>query len=152
MKKVSAFAAVAALMAMAGTAMAATTSTNLTVSASVAAACTATTATNIDFGALDPINDPATSSTATKAGATRGEILVKCTQGANYTLTAPASATIANTGGDLITYTPVLPTVPANDGLVAGRNYMIDAQVNKTAYSAAPAGAYTGTLTVTVNY
>lgn len=152
MKKVLAIAAAASLLAMAGTAMAATTTTDLTVSASVSAACTATTTTNIDLGALDPINDPATSSTATKTGATRGQILVKCTQGANYTLSAPSTATIANTGGDLITYTPIVPTVPVNDGLVAGRSYMIDAQVAKAAYAAAPAGAYTGNLTVTVTY
>jgi len=45
-----------------------------------------------------------------------------------------------------------MPIVPANDGAVAGKSYTIDASVDKTAYATAPAGAYTGNLTVTVNY
>ncbi len=149
MKKITAIAVAAAIVAMAGSAMAATTSAILDVNASVSSVCTASTVTSIDFGTLDPINDGATTLASSKTSA--GVIQVKCTQGASYALSAPASATIAN-GGNTITYTPVLPSVPANDGLVAGRNYTIDASVAKAAYASAPAGAYTGTLTVTVTY
>lgn len=149
MKKILAIMAVAGITVCAGTAMAATTSTDLTVKASVLAACTATTTTNIDFGNLDPINDSATTLASSKTSA--GVIQVKCTQGTGYTITAPATATIAK-GADTISYTPVMPTVPANDGSVTGKNYTIDASVAKTAYASAPSGAYTGSLTVTVNY
>ena len=146
MKKLISIAAAAALLAFAGSAFAAATSTNLTVSASVAAACTASTTTQINFGALDPINGAAITNAA-------GAILVNCTQGTGYTLTAPATETIANTHtGELISYTPSTPAVPANDGAVAGKPYVISASVAKTAYANAPAGAYSGTLTVTVNY
>jgi spore coat protein U-like protein len=149
MKKLLAIIAATAITTVAGTAMAATTSTDLTVKASVVAACKASTTTNIDFGNLDPINDAGTTLASSKTSA--GKILVECTQGVNYTLTSPATATIAN-GANTIIYTPVMPTVPANDGAVAGKSYAIDASVDKTAYATAPAGAYTGNLTVTVNY
>ena len=149
MKKLLAIIAATAITTVAGTAMAATTSTDLTVKASVAAACTATTDTNIDFGALNPLTDSATTLASTKTSA--GVIVVKCTQGTSYTLSAPATATIAN-GANTISYTPVMPIVPANDGAVAGKNYTIDASVAKVDYASAPAGAYTGNLTVTVTY
>jgi spore coat protein U-like protein len=150
MKKILAIITVAAITAMAGSAMAATTSTDLTVSASVSEVCTAVTNTNIDFGNLDPVGDPATTSTATKTGATRGVINVKCTQGTGYKLSAPATATIAN-GGDTITYTPVVPLADFT-GIVAGTSHTIDATVDKSAYASVPTGAYAGTLTVTVTY
>jgi spore coat protein U-like protein len=150
MKKLLAITAAAALMAMAGTAMAATTTTNLTVEANVLAACTATKNTDIDFGDLNPLTDPATSNTSTKAGATRGQITVNCTAGTSYSLSGPASATMAQ-GMDTITYSPVIPTTSFT-GSVAGASHFIDAEVTKTAYASAPSGAYTGTLTVTVTY
>ena len=148
MKKLISIAAAAALVAMAGSAFAAAT-TDLTVSASVSAACTASTTTQIDFGALDPINDGATTLASAKTSA--GKISVKCTQGTNYSITAPASATIAN-GANTIAYTPIMPAVGANEGVVAGKDYTIDASVAKVAYASAPAGAYSGSLTVTVTY
>ena len=150
MKKLMAIIAASAITAMAGTAMAATTTTDLSVSATVAEVCTATTNTNIDFGALNPLTDPATTSTATKTGATRGVITVSCTEGTDYSLSAPATATIAY-GTDTITYSPLVPGGTFT-GSVAGAPHTIDASVDKTAYAAAPAGAYTGTLTVTVTY
>jgi spore coat protein U-like protein len=148
MKKFLAIATTVAIVAMTGSAFAATTSTNLSVNASVSAACVAATTTNIDFGTLDPINDAATTLASGKTSA--GLINVKCTQGTSYTLSTPATATIAN-GANSITYTPVY-SAAANSGLVAGTNHTIDASVDKTAYATAPAGAYTGTLTVTVTY
>ncbi len=151
MKKVLAIIAAAAVLAMAGTAMAATTTTNLTVSATVDSVCTASTVTNIDFGTLNPLTDPATSNTATKTGATRGEIRVACTAGTSYTFSADNAPVMTRSGGsETIAYTPVLPTPLA--GSVLGTTYNVDAQVQKTAYDAAPAGAYQGTLTVTLTY
>jgi spore coat protein U-like protein len=150
MKKILAIITAAAITAMAGAAMAAETSTTLQVDADVLAVCTAVTDSNIDFGDLNPLNDSPTSNTATKTGATRGQITVKCTDGTDYTLDAPSTATMAQ-GLDTITYTPILPS-SVSPGSVAGTQYYIDAEVNKTAYESVPTGAYTGTLTVTVTY
>lgn len=151
MKKLLAITAAAAVIAMAGTAMAATTTTNLTVSAKVDSVCTASTVTNIDFGTLNPLTDPATSNTATKTGATRGQISVACTAGTSYSFTADNAPVMTRTlGTETIAYTAVLPTPVA--GSVAGTTYYVDAEVQKTAYEAAPAGAYSGNLTVTVTY
>ena len=151
MKKLLAIIAATAITTMAGTAMAATTTANLTVSAFVSEVCTAVKNQDINFGNLDPVDDPAITSTATKTGATRGVINVKCTQGTLYTLAADASPTIANVGGDTIAYTPVVPTAEFT-GIVTGTSHTIDASVNKDAYADVPTGAYTGNLTVTVTY
>ena len=144
MKKLLAIITAAAITAMAGTAMAAdTTSTNLTVNASVAAACTATTNTNIDFGALNPLTDPTTTLASSKTSA--GEIVVKCTQGTNYTLSAPATATIANWGQTPSPIPLLFPLSLRMMVLLPVNPHTIDASVDKTAYASAPAGAYTGT-------
>ncbi|WP_284694548.1 spore coat protein U domain-containing protein [Geomonas sp. Red32] len=149
MKKLISVVTAAALVAFAGSAFAASTTATVSVSATVAASCTASTNTNISFGTLDPILDGATTTASSKSGA--GQILVQCTQGTNYTFTAPGSVNMLN-GTNTIAFTPVLPTIPANDGAVAGKTYTIDASVAKTAYASVPAGAYTGNLVVTINY
>lgn len=151
MKTLLAITAAVAITAMAGSAFAAdTTSANLNVKASVSSVCVAVAGTEINFGTLDPIDGPPITTASLATGGTAGVINVKCTQDTGYTLSTPATATIAN-GATTIVYTPSYSGA-TNSGTVAGADHTIDASVNKTAYATAPTGAYTGTLTVTVTY
>jgi spore coat protein U-like protein len=151
MKKLLAIMAVAALMGTTGTAMAAD-STTVTVEATVLDACTVATDTNIQFGALDPIDGLDT--TASDVGGA-GAVTVTCTNGTPYSIAGPGSAVAMTLNGDgstsPITYTPDVPTGPFV-GSMNGNNHTIDATVLKTAYLNAPAGSYSGNLTITVTY
>lgn len=151
MKKILALLAGAALMATAGTAMAAD-STTLTVEAEVLGVCSVVTDTNIDFGNLDPINDPA--NTTASSNGTAGSVIVTCTNGTSYSLLGP-TATVAMTldggGSNPIEYTPTIPAGTFT-GSMSGVSHTIDATVEKTAYQSVPAGSYTGDLTITVSY
>lgn len=147
MKKIVSIAAAAAIVAMASTSFAATTSASLTTSATVLAACKATAGTSIAFGNLDPVNDP-----ATKNATTKGTVLVQCTEGTPYSFTYDAAAKMQVGGaGIAIPVYPVADLAPV-PGTVAGTTYNVDAQVKLADYANAPAGAYTGTYTLTVNY
>lgn len=151
MKKLLAIAAVAALLAMAGTALAAD-STTVTVEATVLDACTVITDTNIDFGELDPIAGPAT--TTASSDGIAGVVTVTCTNGTPYSLSGPAAPvtmTLNGAGSNPISYTPVVPT-GSFAGSMSGNNHTIDATVAKTAYANVPAGSYSGNLTITVTY
>ncbi|HOP39443.1 MAG TPA: spore coat protein U domain-containing protein [Geobacteraceae bacterium] len=153
MKKILAILAAVGLMAAAGTAMAAD-STDLLVEAEVLAACSVETVDNIDFGDLDPINDPATTTASTAPTGSAGSVRVTCTNLTSYSLGAtPASPTMTLNGGGTnpIAYTPVFTAGPFTAGTSADIR-TIDATVAKTAYETAPAGAYSGQLTITVSY
>ncbi|NMC75664.1 MAG: fimbrial major subunit CsuA/B family protein [Geobacteraceae bacterium] len=151
MMKRGALTAAAVVFALAGTATAEqTTTTNLKVDAYVLEVCTVAKNTDINFGDLNPLADPATTYTNSKTGATRGQITVNCTAGTGYTLSGPSSALMAQ-GSDTIAYSPIIPAGTFS-GSVTGTQHYIDASVNKSAYENVPTGAYTGTLTVTVTY
>jgi len=147
MKKLISMTAAAAVLVMAGSAFAAATSTSLTTSATVTAVCKATAGASIAFGTLDPVNDP-----ATKNATTKGTVQVQCTEGTAYTFAYDAAAKMQVGGaGVAIPIYPVADLVPVA-GTVAGTTYNVDAQVKVADYANAPAGAYTGTYTLTVNY
>lgn len=147
MKKIVSMAAAVALVAMAGSAFAASTSTSLSTTATVVAACKATPGNTIDFGSLDPVNDP-----ATKNALTKGSVTVQCTEGTPYTFAYDYTAKMQVGGAGVAI--PIYPVedLPAGAGTVAGTTYNVDAQVQLADYANAPAGAYTGTYTLTVNY
>lgn len=147
MKKIVSIAAAVAVVAMAGSAFAAATTASLTTNAVVLAACKATAGASISFGNLDPVNDP-----ATKNASTKGTVLVQCTEGTGYTFGYDNTATMQVGGaGVAIPVYPVADLAPVA-GTVAGTTYNVDAQVKVADYASAPAGAYTGTYTLTVNY
>ncbi len=132
-----------------GNAMAATT--NVTVNATVSEACIASTTTNIIIGAIDPTTETLTISSATHTASTSGLINVICTAGTDVTFSAPASATLTggSSGSDTMDITPVVPTTTETPGIL-GDNYDVDATVAYSEYSAASAGGYVGSFTVTV--
>lgn len=149
MKKLVTIAAAAALVAMASTSFAAagSTSANLTTSATVLAACKATAFDTIAFGNLDPTID-----SGFKNAATKGSVLVQCTEGTVYSFAYDAASSVKLDGtGFAIPVYAVQNLVPVA-GTIAGTTYLVDAQVNAADYVGAPAGAYSGTFTLTVNY
>ena len=150
MKKIVSIAAAVAVVAMAGSAFAAgSTTASLTTSATVLAACKATPGDTIDFGTLDPIND----TLPTKNAATKGTVTVQCTDGTAYGFAYDNAATMQVGGaGVAIPVYPVADLPAVNVGTVAGTTHSVDAQVKLADYANAPAGAYTGTYTLTINY
>lgn len=147
MKKLVSIAAAAAVVAMAGSSFAASTSASLTTNATVLAACKATAAASIDFGALDPTIDP-----ATKNASTVGSVLVQCTEGTLYTFGYDAAAKMQVGGAGIAIPVYSVPTLVPQPGTIAGTTYSVDAQVKLADYASAPAGAYTGSYTLTINY
>lgn len=147
MKKIISIAAAVAVVAMAGSAFAASTTASLTTNATVASACQATGGTPISFGELNPLLDG-----PTKNASTLGTVTVQCTAGTLYTFTYDAAAKMQVGGaGVAIPVYSVENLVPL-PGSVAGTTYNVDAQVQLADYASAPAGAYNGTYTLTVNY
>lgn len=144
-----------ALVAITPAAFAATANGTLTVNASVAANCTISAAT-LNFGAYDPVvtNDVANLDAQTTMN-------VACTKGVNPNITtATAGSTITGPGGTLnyllysnTTRTTSFVTPGFSMGAAAGK-----APQTLTIYGRIPGnqdvgvGAYTGTMTVTVNF
>ena len=149
MKKIVSITAAVAVVAMAGSAFAAATTATLSTSATVLAACKATPGDTIDFGTLDPIND----TLPTKNASTKGTVTVQCTDGTAYGFAYDNAATMQVGGaGVAIPVYPVADLPAVNVGTVAGTTHSVDAQVKLADYSNAPAGAYTGTYTLTITY
>lgn len=135
--------AVAAVIAMSGTAMAAGTST-VAVSANVLASCTISAGTAA-FGNLDPANP-----VPINAGVSDPQ--VTCTNGTAYSITDDGGLTgslkMAN-GANLIQYSLGYTNSGTGNGSAGGIG--ISASVAGADYQFKPAGAYTDTVTLTVN-
>lgn len=146
MKKLLAITAAAAVMAMAGTAMAADTA-NLSVTAQVVGACKMTGG-SLNFGNLDPTNPVAVS------GNSSG-VTVTCTKGTAYTLTGNDGATPSGTQKRLANgsnYIPYSITIPASGtGTGAPEDVTITGDIAAGAYTTSPAGTYTDTVLLSVN-
>ena len=145
MKRLVTMTAAAAVLVMAGSAYAATATLN--TSASVSALCKATVGASIDFDALDPFND-----TGLKDAVTPGSVTVQCTQGTLYSFDYEVGPKM--TGGVNGFLIPIYPVAIAGvvPGSIAGTTYEVKAQVNAADYVNAPADAYAGTYTLTINY
>lgn len=145
MKKILAMAA-AALMAMAGTAMAAGTG-DLTVTAEVVGVCTMTGG-SLNFGNLDPTNPVAVSGNSTG-------VTVTCTNGTSYSLTGNNGINPSGTQKRLANgsnYIPYSITIPASGtGTGAPVGVTITGNIAAGAYTSSPAGTYTDTVTLSVN-
>jgi spore coat protein U-like protein len=146
MKKLLTITAAAAIIAMAGSAMAATA--NLAVSATVANACSVTGGT-LSFGALDTLAAPVVPGTS--AGVT-----VTCTKSDPYTVTVDkgthfvgAQANLKNTTNtDVIPYSLTVPAVSAGTG--AAQTIAITGTIAAGTYNTASAGTYNDTVVITV--
>ena len=146
MKKLLAITAAAAIIAMAGSAMAATAT--LSVSATVANACSVTGGT-LSFGALNTLTSPLVNGTS--AGVT-----VTCTKSDPYTVVVDkganfvgAQANLKNAGNsDVIPYSLTVPAVTAGTG--AAQPIAITGIIAAGSYTTASAGTYNDTVTITV--
>jgi spore coat protein U-like protein len=146
MKKLLAITATAAIIAMAGSAMAATA--NLAVSATVANACSVVGGT-LSFGALNTLTAPVVPGTS--AGVT-----VTCTKSDPYTVTVDkgthfvgAQANLKNTTNtDTIPYSLTVPAVSAGTG--AAQTIAITGTIAAGTYNTASAGTYNDTVVITV--
>lgn len=137
----------------AGNALAASTTADVNVNATILATCVATTSSDITFAAIDPLTTTGVVDSATQPGAVRGLINVKCTDGTAITLSAPGTGTMSSVAsGGSIVYTPVVPAGSLTPGF-AGTDYNVDATIAQAQYQAAPAASdYTDTFTVTITY
>ena len=146
MKKLLAITAAAAIIAIAGSAMAATA--NLAVSASISNACSVTGGT-LSFGALDTLAAPAVPGTS--AGVT-----VTCTKSDPYTVTVDkginfvgAQANLKNSANtDKIPYSLTVPALSAGTG--ASQTVAITGSIAAGTYNTASAGTYNDTVVITV--
>jgi spore coat protein U-like protein len=146
MKKLLTITAAAAIIAMAGSAMAATA--NLAVSATVANACSVVGGT-LSFGALDTLAAPVVPGTS--AG-----VSVTCTKSDPYTVTVDkganfvgAQANLKNAGNtDKIPYSLTVPAVSAGTG--AAQTIAITGTIAAGTYNTASAGTYNDTVVITV--
>ncbi len=147
MKKLLAVITAAAIVAMAGSAMAATA--NLSVSAHITAACSVTGGT-LNFGELDALAAPLV--TATSTG-----VSVTCTKNANYSvgtdhgLHSSGGGTQANlsNGTDSIPYSVSVGTLPAADG--TAHSVTLSGTIAATSYTGVSSGTYNDTMVITVN-
>ncbi len=146
MKKLLTITAAAAIVAMAGSAMAATGT--LAVSATIANACSVTGGT-LSFGALNTLTAPLVSGTS--AGVT-----VTCTKSDPYTVVvntgvnnAGTQANLKNTSNtDVIPYSLTVPAVTPGTG--AAQTIAITGTIAAGTYFTASAGTYNDTVTITV--
>lgn len=145
MKKLLAIITVAAITAMAGSAMASGTA-NLQVTATVIPTCTMTGGT-LAFGNLDPTN-PAIK-TADSSGVT-----ITCTTGTPYTLGGDAGDNNVGTQKRLAfgtNYIPYSVTIPAGgSGTAVAQTVTIAGTIAADAYTSAPPGTYSDTIELTV--
>ena len=148
MKKLIAISAAAAIVVMAGSAMAATTAT-LAVSASVTNTCAVVGGT-LNFNALDTANAPTVN--ATSAGVT-----VTCTKSdATYQVTVDkglnlsgTQAYLKNSGNtDKIPYSLTVPAMAVATGVA--QPVAITGTIASGSYNLASAGSYADTVTITV--
>lgn len=145
MKKLLAIVAAAALMVVAGTAMASDTA-DLDVTAEVVASCSMTGG-SLNFGNLDPTN--AVEKTASSTGVT-----VTCTNGTTYALSGddgdhPVGTQKYLTNGiSDIPYSVTIPASGAGTGSAVG--VTIDGAIAANTYTTATAGTYSDTIELTV--
>jgi spore coat protein U-like protein len=142
-----------AVVAMAGSAFAATQTTTVAVSANITGACVVTSAGSIAYGALDPLAGGVVTPTVTQP-------VVHCTNGLAVAVTddlglheVGAQAKMSNGATGLINYsfghaaapTGAGSTTPLAIALTAGNLATVD-------YATAPAGSYSDTITLTLTF
>lgn len=143
-----------AIFALAGAAFAATTTGTVAVSATVLNNCAVSAGGTIPFGNLDPITAPAVGPIAAAPA-----VSVTCTNGLSYSITDDdgLNELVANNnrlfdgGTGYIVYTTSYTAGPTVGSGVA-QDITMTGSIGAGAYSTAPAGAYSDTITLTVTY
>lgn len=155
MKKLLAIAAAAAILATAGTVMAADTNT-LTVQASVTGTCKFSSPTStLNFPALDPsVGTNVNGSTTTQFWCTKGITTDAITagNGSHWEAEVTAKRHMMDTvSGDFIPYSLTLTRDGnANAGPASPRTLTIAGQVLGTDYTAKTAGSYSDTVVLNI--
>ena len=152
MKKLLAITAAVAIVAMAGTAMAADSNT-LTVQASVTGTCKFVSGTStLNFGALDPsVGTDVNGSTTTQFWCTKGVSTDNITAGQGANWSGTKRQMLDTVSGDLIPYTLTLtPDGSANAGPASPRTLTVDGAVLGTDYTAKSAGSYSDTVVLNI--
>lgn len=153
MKKILAISAAVAIVAMAGSAFANTSTTTVAVSASITGACVVTSAGSIAYGVLDPLN-----AVVVTPGITQP--VVKCTNGLSVAITddqglhkVGAQAKMSNGSTGLINY--AFGHAASVTGLGSATSLPIALTGTSLAiadYASAPAGTYADTITLTLTF
>ena len=153
MKKMVWFALVLGFLAVAGPAMGATATNNMTVSATVNAACQISSVADISFGVYDPLS-------ATPKDAD-GNVVLRCVKGTSYKTYITGTRSMSG-GGNTLNFELYedagrTTTFPINNS--AGSTTALSIlPVTKNVYGRIPAGqdvgvaGYTATLVATVEY
>lgn len=143
---------VAAILAMAGSALAADSNT-LTVSASVTGTCKFSSATStLGFGALDPsLGTNVTGSTTTNFWCTKGVATDAITAGNGLNFASGKRQMKDSVSSDVIPYTLTLTKDGnANTGPASPRTLTIDGGVLGTDYTSKSAGSYSDTVVLNI--
>ena len=145
MKRMQLVVMAAAMLLMAGTAMAAGSAT-LNVTASVLGTCTMAGPGTLNFGVLDPAVAGA-SATANSAG-----ITITCSNGTPYTVTtASANGGLLMAGANSFPYSLTLPGGGSGIGTgVAGAAYTVAGNIAAGAFFGKVADVYTDTVTLNI--
>lgn len=149
MKKIFASVLAMAMITAAGSVVAATKTANLTVDAQVLSSCIVTGGT-IDFGSLDPTTPVVVNTSSTG-------VEVTCTSGTTWSLSGDDGLNASGTqkrltdGTNFIAYSVAIPAATFT-GTGTAQAVTIPGTIAAGAYSAAPAGAYTDTVVLTVTY
>jgi spore coat protein U-like protein len=152
MKKILATITAAAVIAMAGSALAA--NNTLTVQASVTGTCKFSSATStLDFGALDPsVASNVDASSTTLFWCTKGVTeTIAATNGSNWSGSKRQMKDAAVGGVDLIPYTlSLVKDGNSNAGPGAPRTLTINGQVLGSDYAGKTASSYSDTVTLSI--
>jgi spore coat protein U-like protein len=151
MKKLLAITVAAAILAMAGAALAAD-SNNLTVQASVLGTCKFVSSTStLDFGSLDPsVGTNVNGSTTTTFWCTKGVTSDVITAGNGNNYAGGKRQMIDSVSSDVIPYTLTLTPAGVNAGPTSPRTLTIGGQVLGTDYTAKSAGSYSDTVVLNI--
>jgi spore coat protein U-like protein len=162
MAPLRAYIIIAFLLSTASLSFAASATGSLTVSAYITSMgrCTLTSTTNIAFGSLYPLNPVDVEAS--------GSVVVRCwrggrrpnssntfTVGVTQVTSSPLTLKNSTNSSNTITYT--LPDLPASvTGSTSNANIVdltipITAKIQGTAYQTAPAGSYSGTVTLEIS-
>ncbi len=153
MKKLIAIIAAASVVAMTGSAFAATATTTVAVSANITGACVVASAGSIAYGALDPLAGGTVSATVTQP-------VVHCTNGLSVAITdngglhkSGSQTYMSNGASGSIPYTFAYAGNPTGAGAATALNINLTANsLATTDYASAPAGTYGDTITLTLTF
>lgn len=143
MKKMQLIVMAAAMLLMAGTAMAANSAT-LNVTASVLGTCSITGTGTLNFGLLDPVLAPL-------VNATSSGLSINCSNGTPYAVTSSLGVTGLGTlsdGTNSFNYTLTLP--PGGTGTGVAVPYNVTGLIAAGAYAGMPANIYNSTVTLNI--